>query len=75
MEPFIGTFCSLGLSMIGELGVFTIISQPSLQQKQLSRSPKFLGSVRDLQHNSQGRPHLFFSTILSYLKSFALLFS
>ena len=37
--------------------------------------PKFLESTMDPQQTSQNQPHVFFSVILFYMKSYSLLFS
>ena len=43
------------------------------QQQQPSLGPKILGSALDTEQTSESRPHVFFSTILFYLKSYFLL--
>ena len=43
------------------------------QQQQSSLGPKILGSALDTKHTSESQPHVVFSTILFYLKSYFLL--
>jgi len=43
------------------------------QQQQPSLGPKILGSALDIEQTSESQPHVFFSTILFYLKSYFLL--
>jgi hypothetical protein len=44
------------------------------QQQQPSLSPIILGSAIDPQQASQGRPHVLFSVIVFYLKSYSIVF-